>query len=131
MVLNYYGIDASRQDIDNSIRRVDNSIGATPEDELQYARDHGLEAEEYNNGTWDKVKSMIEPGLSCHGVRHRTEYPEIPSGNLPDGRHQIVITGYGNCRRRYAVCPVSRSQLRIGRRGEENLGRRFRESLGQ
>ncbi len=94
MVLNYYGIDVSRQDIDNSIRRVDNSIGATPEDELQYARDHGLDAEEYNNGTWDEVKSMIDQGYPVMASVTGQNIPEIPSGNLPDGRHQIVITGY-------------------------------------
>ena len=94
MVLNYYGIDVSRQDIDNSIRRVDNSIGATPEDELQYARDPGLDAEEYNNGTWDEVKSMIDQGYPVMASVTGQNIPETPSGNLPDGRHQIVITDY-------------------------------------
>ena len=94
MVLNYYGIPVTREDIDREIRRADNSIGATPEDELQYARDHGLEAEEYNNGSWEEVKSMIDKGYPVMASVTGHNLAEQPDGNLPGGRHQIAITGY-------------------------------------
>ena len=94
MILNYYGISVSREDVDKEIRRADNSIGATPEDELQFARDHGLEAEEYNNGSWEEVKSMIDKGYPVMASVTGQNIAELPDGNLPDGRHQIAITGY-------------------------------------
>jgi hypothetical protein len=61
---------------------------------LQYARDHGLEAEGYNNGTWDEVKSMIDQHHPVMASVTGQDIQEIPSGKLPSGRHQIVITGY-------------------------------------
>jgi len=84
MILKYFGIDIPRQEIDKAIRRTDLSLGSTPEDLIKYARDHGLAAEGYNNGTWEQVKSLIDQGDPCMA--------SIDNGN--GGRHLIVITGY-------------------------------------
>jgi hypothetical protein len=97
MVLNYYGIPDSRQDIDEAIHRGDNGVGGTPEDEMQYAEDRGLEAREYNNGTWEEVKSMIDQGYPVMASITGSSEPETggdAGDTLPNGRHQIVITGY-------------------------------------
>src|SRR5688572_12130624 len=59
MVFEYFGIHMSREEIDQAIRRGDNFLGSSVDDILEFARDHGLEAEGYNNGTWEEVKSMI------------------------------------------------------------------------
>lgn len=90
MVFEYFGIHISREEIDKAIRRGDNSLGSSVDDILEFAREHGLEAEGYNNGTWEEVKSMIDQG-----------YPVLASvkgdgevSSLPDGRHVITITGY-------------------------------------
>ena len=84
MILKYFGIDISREAIDSVIRRTDSSAGSNPGDLIEFARDHGLEAEGYNNASWEDVKSMIDQG-----------YPVMASiGNGDGGRHLIVITGY-------------------------------------
>jgi Peptidase_C39 like family len=103
MILNYYGIPATRQGIDDAIHRGDNSVGGTPEDEMQYAEDQGLAAAEYNNGTWDEVKAAIDAHHPVMASITGSGEPELsgqpgnftPDGDsLPNGRHQIVITGY-------------------------------------
>ncbi len=97
MILNYYGIPATRQGIDDAIHRGDNGVGGTPEDEMQYAEDQGLEAREYNNGTWEEVKSMIDQHIPVMASVTGNSEPETggdPGDKLPNGRHQIVITGY-------------------------------------
>jgi uncharacterized protein YvpB len=102
MVFEYFGIHMSREEIDQAIRRGDNFLGSSVDDILEFARDHGLEAEGYNNGTWEEVKSMIDQGYpvlasvdsddNIKGVE--TANPNKSYG-LPDGRHVITITGYG------------------------------------
>jgi len=84
MIFRYFGIDISREEIDNAIRRTDLSLGSTPGDLIEYARSHGLAAEGYNNGTWEQMKSLIDQGVPCMA--------SIDNGN--GGRHLIVITGY-------------------------------------
>src|SRR5262245_4166744 len=68
MIFRYFGIDISREEIDKAIRRAETGLGTGPGDLIEFARDHGLEAEGYNNGTWEEVKSMIDQG-----------HPVIPS----------------------------------------------------
>src|SRR5882672_2098048 len=58
MIMNYLGVHVSRQDIDSEVRRVDQ--GAMPQPLIDYAREHGLEAEGYNHGSWDEIKSYID-----------------------------------------------------------------------
>jgi hypothetical protein len=84
MILKYFGIDISRKQIDSVSRRTDSSLGSNPGDLIEFARDHGLEAEGYNNASWEDIRSMIDQG-----------YPVMPSiANGSGGRHLIVITGY-------------------------------------
>jgi hypothetical protein len=60
---------------------------------IQFARDNGLEAEEYNNGTWDQVKAMIDAGRP---VQAAISTDISSSGNLGgDALRYINITGYG------------------------------------
>ena len=104
MVLSYYGIPTTEQDVDQQIRRTNSPIGGTPDDELQYARDQGLDAEGYNNGTWDQVKGFLNQNYPVMASVTGENTPEqkwdaatnqwVADGNLPSGRHQIVITGY-------------------------------------
>jgi hypothetical protein len=84
MILKYYGIDISREDIDNAIRRTDSKLGSNPGDLMEFARDHGLEAEGYNNASWEDLKSMVDKGYPCMAS----------IGNGDGGRHLIVVTGY-------------------------------------
>jgi hypothetical protein len=61
MIMNYLGVPVSRQDIDREIRRVDQ--GLPPQPLIDYAREHGLEAEFYNHGSWDELKGFIDRGI--------------------------------------------------------------------
>ncbi|HUL64895.1 MAG TPA: C39 family peptidase [Burkholderiaceae bacterium] len=61
MIMNYLGVPVTRQDIDSEIRRVDQ--GLPPQPMIDYAREHGLEAEFYNNGSWDELKGFINRGI--------------------------------------------------------------------
>jgi len=83
MVLKYFGVDISREAIDKVLRRTDSSAGSNPGDLIEFARDHGLEAEGYNNASWEDMKAMIDQG-----------YPCIASIGTGGGRHLITITGY-------------------------------------
>jgi hypothetical protein len=84
MILAYFGIDIPREAIDAVIRRTDNSAGSTPDDLMEFARDHGLEAEGYNNASWEDLQAMIDQG-----------HPVMASiANGSGGRHLIVVTGY-------------------------------------
>ena len=84
MILKYFGVDIPREQIDQVIRRTDLSLGSTPGDLIEFARDHGLAAEGYNNGSWEQVKSLVDQGCPCMA--------SIANGS--GGRHLIVITGY-------------------------------------
>ena len=102
MVLEYFGIHMTREEIDQAIRRGDNFLGSSVDDILEFARDHGLEAEGYNNGTWEEVKSMIDQGYpvlasvdSDDNIKGTDTSDPSKTVGLPDGRHVITITGYG------------------------------------
>ncbi|MCI0628315.1 MAG: C39 family peptidase [Acidobacteria bacterium] len=102
MVFEYFGIHLSREEIDKAIRRGDNFLGSSVDDILEFARDHGLEAEGYNNGTWEEVKNMIDQGYpvlasvdSDDNIEGVDTSDPNKSWELPDGRHVITITGYG------------------------------------
>jgi uncharacterized protein YvpB len=91
MILKYLGVDIKPGDIDKEIRRVDSSIGTSVDDIIDFARAHGVEAEGYNNGTWDEIKNQIDQGHPVMvSVKGDGEVKQ-----LPDGRHLIAITGYG------------------------------------
>jgi hypothetical protein len=88
MIMTYLGVTLSHEDIDNAIRRMD--IFTSPNDIVDFARSKGLEAEEYNHGTWDELKSQIDAG---HPVEALIE-SDTSLGGSADGIHWIAITGY-------------------------------------
>src|SRR5215471_2854931 len=59
-IMSYLGVPETQADIDNTIRQM--NIYTAPDDMIRYARDHGLEAEGYNNSSWDEVKAMLDAG---------------------------------------------------------------------
>jgi len=80
-IMSYLGRPKSQSDIDQEIRRTGIDLAFAPEDMIDYARENGLKAEGYNNGTLDEVKAQIDAG---HPVQAR-----LNNGNF------INITGYG------------------------------------
>jgi len=88
MILSYLtGQNITQADIDKAIRRMD--VFTSPGDLLEFARDQGLAAEGYNNGTWEEMKGFIDRGLPCQALI--TADGSIDLGKL----HYIAITGYG------------------------------------
>jgi hypothetical protein len=77
-IMSYLGTPVSQADIDHDIKRTK---WLAPDDMIDFAREHGLKAEGYNNGTWDEVKSMIDAGHPVQAM-------------LDDGHDYINITGY-------------------------------------
>jgi len=97
-IMTYLGKTMTQSDIDKAIRRDDTFTA--PEDMIQFARDNGLEAEEYNNGTWDQVKHQIDAGHAVQAlVEGDSSVPVMngaSNGNFSvSGLHYIAITGYG------------------------------------
>jgi hypothetical protein len=97
-IMSYLGVPMTQADVDNGIRRL-NTFTA-PEDMINFAREHGLEAEGYNNGTWDQVKSMIDAGHPVQALVEGDDSVSVmngtSSGNFSvSGLHYIAITGYG------------------------------------
>jgi hypothetical protein len=75
-------------------------IFTAPDDMIQYARDHGLEAEGYNNGSWDEVKAMLDAGHPVQAMVNGDSSVPVTSGTSAsnfsvDGLHYIAITGHG------------------------------------
>jgi len=75
---------------------------ASPQDMLRFARDNGLEAEEYNNGSWEQIKQQIDQGhpvqALINGDLSGTENVITSSNGLAvngNDLHYINITGYG------------------------------------
>lgn len=62
MIMSYLGVPTSRQDVDREIRRVDK--GLPPQPMIDYAREHGLNAEGYNHGSWDEIKGLVQRGVA-------------------------------------------------------------------
>jgi hypothetical protein len=75
---------------------------ASPQDMLRFARDNGLDAEEYNNGSWDQIKQQIDQGhpvqALINGDPSGTENEITGATGLAgsgNDLHYINITGYG------------------------------------
>ncbi len=82
-----FGKNISPAEIDDAIRRRE--YGAVPNDLIEFARDHGLEAEGYNNGSIDELKSFIDKGIPCQVLID-------PRGtNKLADQHYVDVTGYG------------------------------------
>jgi predicted double-glycine peptidase len=95
-IMSYLGVPMTQDDIDAVIRRL-NTFTA-PDDMIEFARDHGLEAEGYNNGTWEEVKSMIDAGFPVQAMVNGDDSVAVNGGSESfsvDGLHYIAITGYG------------------------------------
>jgi len=91
MILSYLtGQPFSKDQIDSAIRRWDTFTA--PNDLIDYARSHGVEAEGYNHGSWGDVKNMIDQGYPVEAVIN-ADY-SYPDGGSVSGLHYIAITGY-------------------------------------
>ena len=88
MIMTYLtGQPITQGDIDKAIRRMD--VFTSPGDLLEFARDKGLAAEGYNNGTWEEMKGFIDQGLPCQALI------SADGSSNPGSMHYIAITGYG------------------------------------
>jgi len=91
MIMSYLGVPETKDQIDAEIRRW--NTFTSPEDLVDFARSKGLEAEGYNNGSWEDVKSQIDQG---HPVQCmiQADY-DYGDGTAIHGQHYVAITGYG------------------------------------
>jgi hypothetical protein len=95
-IMSYLGVPESQSDVDSAIRRM--NVFTAPDDMIQFARDHGLEAEGYNNGSWDQIKSMIDNGCPVQAMVDGDDSVKVNDGTSNfsvSGLHYIAITGYG------------------------------------
>jgi hypothetical protein len=95
-IMSYLGVPMTQQDVDSVIRRM-NTFTA-PEDMIDFARQHGLEAEGYNHGSWDEVKAMIDAHCPVQAMVNGDSSVPVNGGTSNfsvDGLHYIAITGYG------------------------------------
>jgi hypothetical protein len=95
-IMTYLGVTMTQDDIDSVIRRM-NTFTA-PDDMIEFARQHGLEAEGYNHGSWEEVKAMIDAGHPVQAMVNGDDSVAVNGGSESfsvDGLHYIAITGYG------------------------------------
>jgi hypothetical protein len=90
-IMTYLGVPMTEADIDKEIQRNDESA-ASPEDMLRFARDNGLEAEEYNGATWDDLTTQIDQGHPVQAAISWGGKSDIVSSNE---LRYINITGHG------------------------------------
>jgi hypothetical protein len=86
MIMGYFGKPTSYETIDRQARRTD--FGATPGPLIEYAREHGLNAEGYQNGSWDEMKSFIERGIPVQALIN-TE-----ANGKPKNGHFLDVVGF-------------------------------------
>jgi hypothetical protein len=86
MIMSYLGVPVSRQDIDSEVRRIDQ--GAMPQPLIDYAREHGLNAEGYNHGSWDEIKSYVDRGIPV-----QTLIKTHADGD-PSHGHFVAVVGF-------------------------------------
>jgi hypothetical protein len=95
-IMSYLGVQLTQDDVDAVIRRM-NTFTA-PDDMIEFARQHGLEAEGYNHGSWEEIKSMIDSGCPVQAMVNGDDSVQVTGGTgkfSVDGLHYIAITGYG------------------------------------
>ncbi len=97
-IMTYLGQTMTQSDVDNAIRRMD--VFTAPDDMIDFAREHGLEAEGYNHGSWDEVKAMIDAGHPVQAMVSGDQGVAVENGSHAgnfsvDGLHYIVVTGHG------------------------------------
>jgi hypothetical protein len=86
MIMDYLGRPTSFQQIDREVRRTDH--GATPGPLIDYARTHGLNAEGYQNGSWEEMKSFIARGIPVQAL-----YNTQANGDPANG-HFVAVVGF-------------------------------------
>jgi hypothetical protein len=86
MIMGYLGKPTSYETIDRQARRTD--FGATPGPLIDYAREHGLAAEGYQNGSWDEMKSFIDRGIPVQALINTQA-----NGNPKNG-HFLDVVGF-------------------------------------
>ena len=87
MVLKYLGKDVSRDNLDDEIRTTNNN-GTAAYDIIQAARNHGVNAEIYNESSFEEIKNHIDEG---HGL---IAYVDSGARGSDIKTHYIVINGY-------------------------------------
>ncbi len=86
MVMTYLGIPTTQGDVDHAIRRM--NIFTAPDMLIDYARGAGLEAEGYNNGSWDELKGFIDRGIPVIAL-----IDAGGNGNIAE-LHYMAVVGY-------------------------------------
>jgi predicted double-glycine peptidase len=89
-IMTYLGVPMTEADIDKVIERNDESA-ASPEDMLRFARDNGLEAEEYNNATWDDLTAQIDQGHPVQAALGPSNFDIVSSNDI----RYVTVTGHG------------------------------------
>jgi len=84
-IMTYLGKSMTEADVEKGIG------DASPQNMLRFARDNGLEAEEYNNGSWDQLKQQIDEGHPVQALIENHFLGAVDGNAL----HYINITGYG------------------------------------
>lgn len=85
MIMTYYGHPVSAAEIDSSIRRHD--VGTPPSLIVDYAQKNGFAAGQYNNGSWETMRSYIDRGIPCMALIE----PGTPNDLLA---HYVNVVGY-------------------------------------
>jgi hypothetical protein len=86
MIMDWLGVEVSRRDIDREIRRIDQ--GLPPQPLIDFARDHGLEAEFYNHGSWDEIQGLIGRGIPV-----QAQINTAADGSKTN-MHWVVVVGF-------------------------------------
>ncbi len=97
-IMTYLGVPETQASVDDVIRKL-NTFTA-PGDMIQFARDNGLDAEGYNNSSFDQVKALIDAGHPVQCLVEGDSSVQVQNGTSQgnfsvSGLHYIAITGYG------------------------------------
>ena len=97
MVMSYLGVPETKEAIDSVIRRM--NVFSSPADLIGFARDHGLQAQGYNHGTWADIEEDAGRGAPCILlINAGYSYPDgssisgIPLRGRRRARHRIRST---------------------------------------
>jgi hypothetical protein len=83
----YLGKPTTQAEIDHEVRRTD--IFGSPHHLVDHARARGLEAEMYNHGTWDELKSYVDRGIPTQAL-----ISDDATGDFST-LHYVAVVGYG------------------------------------
>ncbi len=91
MVMSYLGVPETKEAIDSVIRRM--NVFSSPADLIGFARDHGLQAQGYNHGTWADIEEDAGRGAPC--ILLINAGYSYPDGSSISGFHYVVAAGHG------------------------------------